>query len=163
MIKYQNAALSSVFVLPADVEKHLKNASLAELRVIMYIFARGGETCGEAEMAQELAITESEVYEALAFWRGAGIISYTKEEKAKVSVVTETPASQRTASYSPSELANAMDASGDIRNLMDFAAQKTGKMLTPTEQSCIYDNFIRMEVYKSGKTHYNVTAQKLRT
>ncbi|MBR5527912.1 MAG: DnaD domain protein [Clostridia bacterium] len=138
MIKYQNAATSSVFVLPRDVEKHLKNASCADLRVIMYIFANGGNTCAEADMARELSLSEGEVYEALAFWRGAGIITYTREEKANVSVVTETPVSQRTTEYSASELANAIEGNDKIRELMTFASQKIGKILTPTEQSCIY-------------------------
>lgn len=137
MIKFQNAATSSVFVLPRDVEKHLKNAGAAELRVLLHIFACSGVTENKAQIAQATGITESQVYEALAFWRGAGIITYSKEQPA-ISVVSETPASQRSVSYSSAEIADAINGSEDVRSLLNFASQKLGKLLTPNEQAGIY-------------------------
>lgn len=138
MMKFENQSVSSTFIMPKEVEKHIKTASSAELRVILHIFARGGKTENEAEIAAACGIGESEVYAALAFWRGTGIITYQKEEKSAVTVISDTKPSEKSASYSSAELAEAIETNEDIRSLLNFASQKVGKILTPGEQARIY-------------------------
>ncbi len=138
MIKFENHAVRSVFILPYEVEKYIKTASAAELRVIMHIFAKGTVTGDEKDIAFACGITESEVYAALSFWRGAGIITYETEENARITVVSDTEACEKNVSYTSSELGDAIEANEDIRSLLDLASKKIGKVLTPNEQACIY-------------------------
>lgn len=138
MIKFENTSVNSVFVLPKVVEKYIKTANLAELRVLMHIFSSNSVTGDEKDIAHSCGISESEVYSALAFWRGAGVLTYETEEKARVCVVSETPHAERDVCYSSSEIADAINANEDIRSLMDFASQKVGKILTQSEQGYIY-------------------------
>ena len=138
MLRFENSALSSVFLLPKDIEKHLVNAGENDLKVILYIFANGGTASDEAQIAKALRISENDVFAALSFWRGTGILSYTKEEAPKVTVVSETKIAEKTSSYSQKEIADAISSNEDIASLMNFAAQKVGKFLTPTEQGIIY-------------------------
>lgn len=138
MIKFKNSFVNSVFVLPSDVEKYIKTASAAELRVILHIFANGSLTGDEKEIARSCGITESEVYSALSFWRGAGIISYETEEKARVTILSDTPVEEKSVSYTGAELGKAIEENEDIRSLLNLASEKIGKILTPAEQACIY-------------------------
>ncbi len=137
MLKFENSALSGVFLIPKDIEKHLLQASATELKVIIYIFSHDGNVSDEREIAKALGLSESDVSSALAFWRGTGILSVSKTDDARVTVISETKLSERSVSYSPKELADAIDGNEDIRSLMNFAAQTIGKILTPTEQGII--------------------------
>jgi DnaD/phage-associated family protein len=138
MIKFNNSSIGGVFLMPSQVEKYIKNANTAELRVIMHIFAKGSLTGDEKDIAKQLNITESEVYSALSFWRGAGIISYETTEKARVTIVSDTPADEKNITYTGAELGEAIESNEDIRSLLDFASGKIGKILTPTEQASIF-------------------------
>ncbi len=138
MLKFENSAMSSVFLLPTDIEKHLKNAGEAELKVILYIFSHGGRVSDEKEIATALSLSENDVFAALAFWRGTGILTYAKDDSPSVTVVSETKKTEKTVSYSQKELADAINANEDVSSLMNFASQKIGKILTPTEQGIIY-------------------------
>ena len=136
MLKFENSSLSGVFLMPKDVEKHLASASGNELKVLIYIFSHGG-ICDEAQMAKELGIPSGDISSALAFWRGAGIISYGKSEEVQITIVSETKPSEKTVSYSQKEIADAINGNEDVRSLMNFASQTIGKILTPNEQGII--------------------------
>ena len=138
MIKFKNSFVNSVFLLPIEVEKYIKKANAAELRVIIHIFANGSLTGDEKEIAKACGITESEVYSALSFWRGAGIITYETDEKARVTILSDTPIEEKSVSYTGSELGRAIEENEDIRSLLNLASEKIGKILTPTEQASIY-------------------------
>lgn len=138
MIKFKNSFVNSVFLLPIEVEKYIKKANAAELRVIIHIFANGALTGDEKEIAKACGITESEVYSALSFWRGAGIITYETDEKARVTILSDTPIEEKSVSYTGSELGRAIEENEDIRSLLNLASEKIGKILTPTEQASIY-------------------------
>ena len=138
MIKFENSVFSSVFIMPKEAEKHIKNAGTAELRVLFHIFASCGMTGNEADIAAAVGITESEVYSALAFWRGTGIITYKKDETPPVRIVSETKPSEKSISYSSGELADAIESNEDIRSLLNFASMKLEKILTPGEQAGLY-------------------------
>lgn len=137
MLKFENNALSGVFLMPKDIEKHLSGANAAELKVIVYIFSKNGSISDETEITKALGISGNEVSSALAFWRGTGILSVPKEADTQVTIVSETKMSEKSASYSPKEIADAIDGNEDIRSLMNFASQTIGKILTPTEQGII--------------------------
>ncbi len=137
MLKFENNALSGVFLMPKDIEKHLSGANTAELKVIIYIFSRDGNVSDEGEIAKALGLSENDVISALAFWRGTGLLALSKTDDSRVTVISETKPSEKNVSYSPKEIADAIDGNEDIRSLMNFASQTIGKILTPTEQGII--------------------------
>ena len=155
MNQYENPSVGEVFLMPKAVTKHLCGASKSELCVLLYLFAQGGALDKKAA-ARALSLSETEVENALSFWRGAGIVT-RKENKRKesereeiekeptktdasdsVAIVSETPFSRRTAVISTSELADAIEQNEDVRSLLSFASQKIGKILTPAEQTKIF-------------------------
>lgn len=135
---FESDALTGVFLVPRALEKYLKTASGTELRVILYIFSKNGNSGTNADISSALGMSESDVSSAIAFWRGAGIIKMREGSSPEITIKSETPVSQKTASYSSAELAEAINANDDVRSLMNFASQKIGKILTPTEQAAIY-------------------------
>lgn len=135
---FESDALNNVFLVPKSVEKHLKTASETELRVILYIFSKGGNVGTNADISKALSLSENDVCSAVAFWRGAGIIKQSDSSAPEITVKSETPVSQKTASYSSAELAAAINGNDDVRSLLNFASQKIGKILTPSEQAAIY-------------------------
>ncbi len=138
MIKFHNSATDSVFVLPSSVREHLSQAGEKDLKVLIYVFSCGMNTESEEEIASSLGIPLSDVYEALAFWRGTGIFTYKKEEKSNVTVISKASPSQKNTSYTPGDIADALERDEDIRSLFNFASQKLGKILTPSEQASIF-------------------------
>ena len=137
MLKFENSSLSEVFLMPRKVQKHLLTASEKELKVIIYIFSNPDGIADENEIAKALGISQADVSNAIAFWRGAGIVSCKESNDAKVTVVSETSIGEKTTSYSSQEIAQAIDGNEDIRSLMNFASQTVGKMLTPNEQGIL--------------------------
>lgn len=140
-MKFENDGIHSVFLMPSEIVKHLKKMTASEIKVATYIFSK--ELCvgSEAEIAEVLGIPEAKVSEAIGFLRGAGIIKLRDGEEVqgcRVSVVSDTPLSERTVSYSSGELADAMEGNEDFASLIDFASKKLGKMLTPAEQSNLF-------------------------
>ena len=137
MLKFENSSLSEVFLMPKKVQKHLLTASEKELKVIIYIFSNPDGISDENEMANALGISCADVASAIAFWRGAGIVSCKESREAKVSVVSETKPGEKTPSYSSEEIAQAINGNEDIKSLMNFASQTVGKMLSPIEQGLV--------------------------
>ena len=137
MLKFENSALSEVFLMPKKVENHLLAASEKELKVIIYVFSHPEGFGDESEIARALKMTEADVTGALSFWRGAGILSYSTTSQANVKVVSETSPREKTVSYSPKEVADAIEGNEDVKSLMNYATQTIGKILTPNEQGII--------------------------
>lgn len=144
MIQYENPALSGVFLVPRQVEEHLAAASGEELKVLLYVCAAGGMLDSLKKASETLRLSETQVEAALAFWRGTGIFmpasrrTDKESPKPRVTAVSETPLSQRTPVYTAGELADAIESNEDVRSLLNFAAQKLGKILTPGEQTKLY-------------------------
>lgn len=135
---FESDVLKSVFLVPRAIEKYLKTASETELRVILYIFSKNGNPGTNTDISEALSVPEGDVSSAISFWRGAGIIRMCENTAPEIIVKSETPVSQKNASYSSSELASAINGNDDVRSLLNFASQKIGKILTPAEQAAIY-------------------------
>ena len=81
---------TSVLVLPADVKKYINGAGKSELAVLLAV--SGGGDVDVPAVASLCKLTEAEVSEALAFWRGTGIISTdTAPSEKKESVTAKAP------------------------------------------------------------------------
>ena len=67
---------NSVFAVPsALVDKHIKLASEAQLKVILYLLRHCGEDNSSEELSKVLAISEQEIRNALDFWKDRGILA----------------------------------------------------------------------------------------
>ena len=81
---------TSVLALPADVKRYISSAGKSELAVLLAV--SGGGEADVSAVASLCNLTEAEVMEALALWRGAGIINTdaTPSEK-KESIAAKAP------------------------------------------------------------------------
>lgn len=67
---------NSVFAVPsALVDKHIKLASEAQLKVILFILRHSGEEISAESMTKSLSLSPEEIENALAFWKERGLIT----------------------------------------------------------------------------------------
>lgn len=122
----------NIILLPRQVEKLLKNAGAAELKVLIYLFAKGDYTPCEA--ARDLGVSVGEVDAAIAFWRGAGIIelSSAKEVKKSVSGVNLYQ------TYDSEILSNAVEKDGDFKSVCDMIGDLFNRLLNKNDYNSLY-------------------------
>lgn len=84
------AAYGGVTVLPSEiVEKHLKLAGLAQLKVILCAYAAAGKPVTAEEAAQTAGIAPEDAADALDYWKEKGLL-LERGEPAALSPETET-------------------------------------------------------------------------
>lgn len=72
---------NSIFAVPsALVDKHIKLASAAQLKVILYLLRRSGEGNSDESIAKAVGVSAEEVRNALEFWTERGMIAENGEE-----------------------------------------------------------------------------------
>lgn len=165
---YSNNSVDGVFVMPKDVLKYMNNAKKVELRLIMYIFAKG--ECFDIDTAaSDLSETPEMINSALAFWRGTGIIT---ESDGKVSVKPKAKTEKqheinREPTYSTLDVANATMNDDEFRQIVKFAEKTLGDLPNASKQSqlyYLYDNLgmqsdvimgIIAHCASAGKTRYD--------
>ena len=146
-----------VILLPRDVLGRLKDATGAELKVFLYLYAwKQAET---PEMASQLGISPSEVDAALAFWRGAGLLE-TDDSPQKKPLPASTSLFKN---YDSQTISSQLEKDKAFRACCDLVAEKLGKQLTKNDYSsllylCDYVN-LPPEVV-SGITEYCVSRGK---
>lgn len=132
------SALSSVFMLPAAVDGHIKTATKTQLQVLIYIFRNMQGDIGISAVADALSLSTDEVSDAVGFWIDAGILSSAGKKDN-----TETkPKSQKTAlikSEKPTREEVARRGSEDekIRFLLREAQLKFARPLKQSEASSL--------------------------
>lgn len=121
-----------LIILPREVQKHLKNATDVELKVLIYLFANPDDTPGEA--ARELGFTVGDVEAAVAFWRGAGIIELTgtKESKKNTSNISLYQ------NYDSDVLSNALEKDSEFRELCNTIGDLTERILNKNDYNSLY-------------------------
>lgn len=92
-IQYGNG----VVVLPAKAVSVAQSAERSDLSVLLALLtdaalcARYGQAGGAKAIAQAAGCTEEQVRSAVAFWRGAGVLSVNAEQKKKQPTAKEAP------------------------------------------------------------------------
>ena len=120
-----------VFLLPRDVLPRLKDASGAELKVLLYLYAwKEAET---PEMASQLGIPPSEAEAAVAFWRGAGLFE-TDDRPEKKPLPASTSLFKN---YDSRTISEHLDGNKAFRACCDLVAEKLGKQLTKNDYSSL--------------------------
>ena len=101
-----------VINLPADLIAVLPRADLTALRVLLCVANAAGADISPQDIANACACEPSQVEAALAFWRGAGLISQQDTDAAppkKAAKSTAARAASRTAKASDKALSSAQD------------------------------------------------------
>ena len=67
---------NSIFAVPSAVaDRHLKLASEAQLKVLLYLLRHAGEDCPDDEVARAVGISADEVKNAADFWTERGLLT----------------------------------------------------------------------------------------
>lgn len=137
-------------VLPSAVLDVMKRAGAVDLRVLMYLCSNGGD----ADMKELIAVCdcdEDEARDALAFWRGAGVIEASGEKTAKkqkaVAKKEDAPeikevnkklrAADELPNYTSDQLVNILERRSDIVTLIDECQNIVGKLFGAKEINII--------------------------
>ena len=132
---------TSVLALPADVKRYISNAGKSELAVLLAV--SGGGEADVSAVASLCNLTEAEVTEALAFWRGAGIINTdaTSSEK-KESVAAKAP-SPKSYSMTGMEIERVCGENPTLRTTIEKCQTIFGKVFGTSESGLfvyLYDH-----------------------
>ncbi|MBR4880449.1 MAG: DnaD domain protein, partial [Clostridia bacterium] len=120
-MKYEINYGNGVVSIPAAALDKLSLAGEAELKVLMAVCS------GAEDISALLSCDETETEAALAFWRGAGIISGEKKTKErKVARHTTVP------DYTGEELSRIIDENG-LTMVIDACQSLTGRIFNVTE------------------------------
>ena len=137
MLKNKN--IDGVFIMPKDVLKYMNSAKKTELRLIMYIFAKGNDFTVE-DAANDLGESIEMINSCLAFWRGTGLITETDDG---VRVKKEAPKPEKNAvksegDYSTLDVANACMKDEDFRQIVKFVESTLGELPNASKQAQLY-------------------------
>ena len=69
-------AYGKMFAIPCDVvQKHIKLAGSAQLKVLLWLFSQGGTPCDAEEIAQGIGLKRADVVDAMQYWLENGLIT----------------------------------------------------------------------------------------
>ncbi len=85
--KINSGVFGSIFTLPTEIaDRHLKLASAAQLKVILYIFRNLSTLPNISEIAKQLRLPESEVEDALLYWINSSVLESAQAPKAEATI-----------------------------------------------------------------------------
>ena len=147
----------AVFAVPnAVVDNYIKLANEASLKVLLYILRNNGKKLVSDEAACALNLNINQIEEAFIFWENANILK--RDEKPLISSSVSEPVSEEKIaapvkkssipsgtgySLKPSEIAQRVENSEDVRVMFNMAEASFGRPLNHTEQR----SFIWMHDY----------------
>ncbi len=102
---------SSVFVMPAAVaDEHIKLASAAALKVILYLFRRQNETFDMQKIAENTGLSVAEATDACVYWAEKGVLLCDGAPVAVPAKKEESPVSETHSAQTTSEFAHGQPA-----------------------------------------------------
>ena len=138
---------NSVFAVPtALVDRYLKLAGKEQLQVLLWMLRHGGEAFSPEALAQELALDQDAVLDALDYWQQEGLLASREGQltPAAQPEAPQAPAAPRAPAQAPGlppkrrlvrpdtqHLAARMGESEEIRFLMQEAQATFGKTISP--------------------------------
>lgn len=120
-----------LILLPREILPRLKDATGAELKVLLYLYA--WKEAQTPEMASQLGIFPSEVESAVAFWRGAGLFE-ADDSAPKKAVPASTSLFKN---YDSRTITTYLDENEAFRACCSLVAEKLGKQLTKNDYSSL--------------------------
>lgn len=148
----------SVFAVPnAVVDNYIKLANEAALKVLLYALRNNGKALDLAEAVQSLNLKEEQIEEAFLFWENANIIkkdiktlnNSTPLDPSLEKITVDSPVKKSSIpsgtgyGLKPSEIAQRIENSEDVRVMFNMAEISFGRPLNHTEQR----SFIWMHDY----------------
>lgn len=145
---FNGGCWGAVFAVPQSVvDNYIKLANEASLKVLLFMLRNSGKNFSSEEIASSLNLKNSQVEEAFLFWENANIISkneigvQTPKESSVVSEVQTTEKIKKNSipsgtSYNlkPSEIAERVKNSEEIKVMFNMAEMSFGRPLNHTEQ-----------------------------
>ena len=138
---------NSVFAVPtALVDRYLKLAGKEQLQVLLWMLRHGGEAFSPEALAQELALDQDAVLDALDYWQQEGLLANREGQltPAAQPEAPQAPAAPKAPAQAPGlppkrrlvrpdtqHLAARMGESEEIRFLMQEAQATFGKTISP--------------------------------
>ena len=138
---------NSVFAVPtALVDRYLKLAGKEQLQVLLWMLRHGGEAFSPEALAQELALDQDAVLDALDYWQQEGLLASREGQltPAAQPEAPQAPAAPQASAQAPGlppkrrlvrpdtqHLAARMGESEEIRFLMQEAQATFGKTISP--------------------------------
>ena len=138
---------NSVFAVPtALVDRYLKLAGKEQLQVLLWMLRHGGEAFSPEALAQELALDQDAVLDALDYWQQEGLLASREGQltPAAQPEAPQAPAAPHAPAQAPGlppkrrlvrpdtqHLAARMGESEEIRFLMQEAQATFGKTISP--------------------------------
>lgn len=133
----------SVFAVPNSVvDNFIKLANEASVKVLLYMLRNNDREHSSESLASALNISANQVEEAFVFWENANIFSKSEPVNTPPAQPTSTQVSpqkivqkpdRRSYNISPSEIAERIESSEDVKNLFLMAEQTFGRPLNHTE------------------------------
>ena len=128
---------NSVFAVPtALVDRYLKLAGKEQLQVLLWMLRHGGEAFSPEALAQELALDQDAVLDALDYWQQEGLLAsregqLTPAAQPEAPQAPGLPPKRRLVRPDTQHLAARMGESEEIRFLMQEAQATFGKTISP--------------------------------
>ncbi len=153
---FSGGCWGAVFAVPQSVvDNYIKLANEASLKVLLFVLRNSGKKFLSEEIAAALNLREDQVEEAFIFWENANIfsnnsvheavsrspevISPKKSEEPSKRVRKKSIASGTGYNITPSEIADRVKGSEEIKGMFFMAEKSFGRPLNHTEQrSYIY-------------------------
>ncbi len=148
-----------MFAVPTDVvDKGLKLASEAQLKVLLYLLRHSGDTLTDELVAEALALHPEDVRDSIEYWAAKGLLvsaggAVTMPESSPAEVPTETPAQgtqpdllkasdkprpvSRPTKPEPRHVARRLKADKNLVLLMDEAQRILGKVLSNSDTATL--------------------------
>ncbi len=155
---FNGGCWGTVFAVPQSVvDNYIKLANESSLKVLLFILRNNGRNFSNEEIATALNLNSTQVDEAFLFWENANIISKSEsnekvqEKHANISEVQvvqkevkkNSIPSGTSYNIKPSEIAERVSNSEEIRGMFSMAEVSFGRPLNNTEQR----SFIWMHDY----------------
>lgn len=97
---------NSIFAVPSDVvDKHIKLAGAAQLKVLLYILRHSGDSISSESVAEALSMQPADVNDAIQYWIETEVLAKT-EDGFSPSPATKVTVSQRSEPYLTNVSAN---------------------------------------------------------
>lgn len=131
----------SIVNLPANAVDYIKDASEAELKVILGISAYSGYFCDFEKalplLCEKLGLSLREVTEALEFWAKNGIIELDDCELSSDIVASITDRTNETPAYTGTQILKFVVSNPSFKMLADCAQNVLGKVFTKTDYTSL--------------------------
>ncbi len=153
MYKVNPASYTGVFVMPSEIaDKHLKLASEAMLKVILYVYRHADTPVGVPEVAAGTGLSEDEASDGLAYWCSAGVLKDADEpEKPEAETALPADIPEETAEkpekkpvvrtkpgmLSHQQICARLSESPEVGELFRIAQEKLGRTIGTADQSAL--------------------------